>query len=500
MTASVAPDAAAEAATGIAPSPSLRHGAGHLGISKAVQLAARVGTSLVLARLLEPRDLGLLGLVGIVTVLLDRTVGDGGTMNALVQRERVTPALASSVFWFNVAIGASTTGVLLVAAPAIATALGDADATNVLRGLSLTFVLMSFARVPQAMLRRAMRFKAVAWLGTLNAVVPALIAIPLAAAGHGVMSMVVGQVSAVVIEVVVTAVLAGWRPTAGFRRAELATVTPFARNLAAFNLVNFFSDAGDKLIIGRFVSTAALGIYNVPYRLLLTPVYAVGQVVRELLLPVLSRHQRDHAEVERVYLRIVGMVALGAYPLYALVAALGQPLVDVGLGPRWSEAGPIVTVLALVALELSVHLTTGVLFRATGRTDLLLRWGAVVAVVSFASYAVGAQWGVMGVAVGFLVATTLTSYHSLAIPLRLIGVPVRNLRAPLGAPIVLAVVAGGAALTVRLLAESAGLGPLAVLALGGACGVAAVGLGVAVLRPPALQDLLGRLGGRLSWR
>ncbi len=489
--------AADEEADLLAPPPSLRSGATHLAASKAFELVTRLATSVVLARLLEPRDFGLLGLVGIFMVLLQRTVGDGGTMHALVQRERVSPALTSSVFWFNVAVGALTTTVLVVAAPVISGALGDDDATSVLRALAFTFLLLSFAKVPQAVLRRAMRYRAIAALGTLNALLTAVVAAPLAVAGHGVASLVAGQLVAIAVEVVLTFVTAGWRPTTGFRRAELRSVTGFARNMAGFNLVNYLSDAGDKFIIGRFVGTAALGIYNLPYRVLLAPIFALGQVFRELLLPVFSRNQHDHEAIARTYLRAVASLSFVTFPVCALIAALGSPLVDVGLGEKWHEAGPVLSVMAVVALELSILVTGSVILTAKGRTDILLRWGVAAGIVNFTCYAIGAQWGVMGVAVGFLVGTTILAHPAMALPFRQIGLPVRRLVAALAPATTAIVPLAGAALLARVLLEQAGHGDLVVLLVGSSAGGLAFLVTVLVLRPAALGDLLAGVRSRL---
>jgi O-antigen/teichoic acid export membrane protein len=476
--------------------PSVRAGAGRLAASQGFQFVVRLGTSLVLARLLDPRDFGLLGLVSVLVVLLQRTLGDGGMVNALVQRERVSRELASTVFFFNLLVGAVTTSVLVAAAPWISRALGDEDATGVLRGIALSFLLAAFAKVPEAMLRRSMQFGRVAMFGSTNALVTAAVAIPLAVAGHGVASMVIGQVVAVGVEAVLAWVLSGWRPMACFRRSELRKVTSFARNIAAFNLVNYFADAGDKFVVGRFVGTSALGLYSLPYRLLFAPVFAVAQVYRDLLFPVFSRNQHDDGAISRTYLRAVGAMSLVTFPLCALAAVLGQPLVDAGLGERWHEAGPILSVMAVVALLQSVLVTGGIILSAKDRTDVLLRWGLGAGLTMFASYAVGALWGAMGVAVAFLLSTAVLAYPAMKLPFRELSLPVRRLVvALLPAGAVTAVLAGAAFVT-RVALEARGAADLTVAAAGTLAGAAGYLAALAWLRPDAVDDLLSMLKKR----
>jgi len=477
---------------------SVRASASWLAASKGFQLALRVLTSLVLARLLVPRDFGLLGLVGVLMVFLQRTVGESGTTHALVQRHEVSGRLASSVFWFNLLVGGTITAAFLAAAHELSVLLGDPDAADVLRGMAVTFVFGSMVKVPQAMLRREMRFGAIAGLGLVNAIVTGAIAIPLAALGHGVASVVIGQVAATVVEAVLTFAIAGWRPTAGFHRDEMRHVNGFARNLTVFNFVAYIADAGDKFLVGRFVGTAALGIYNLPYRLLFAPITALAQVVREIFLPRFSRRQDDTDAIATEFLRGVGALALVTFPLCAITAALASPLVDTALGPKWHEAGPVLSVMAVVALLQSVLNTGSVLLTARGRTDVLLRWGLIAGVSNLVAYLIGVQWGVMGMATSFLVVTVVLAYPAMALPFREIGAPVRRLLEPLG-PITLAtVLLAAAAVGARVVAERSGLGDLPVVLLGTIAGCAGFGLGLLWLKPPAIDDLLGPVLSRLG--
>jgi PST family polysaccharide transporter len=489
-----------DAATEVTPAatPSVRSGATRLAASQGLQYVARLGTSVVLARLLAPNDFGLLGLVGVLVVLLQRTVGDGGMVNALVQRERVSRELASSVFYLQVVLGALTTATLVVTAPWLSALLGDRDATGVLRGIALCFVIAAFAKVPEAMMRRHMQYGRVAALGSMNAVVTGVVAVPLAVAGHGVASMVIGQVVAVVAEVLTAWVLSGWRPARVFRWSEIRGVTGFARNLTAFNLVNYLSDAGDKFVVGRFVGTSALGLYNLPYRLLFAPVFAIAQVYRDLLFPRFSRDQHDDAAIASGFLRAVASMSLVTFPMCALTAALAGPLVDAGLGERWHDAGPILSVMAVAALVQSVLVTGGTILTAKGRTDVLLRWGLVSSVTMFAFYGVGARQGAIGVAVGFLLGSAVLAYPAMAIPFRQIGLPVRRLVVALVPAIVATIALVAIAVGARLVLTSAGAGD-AVVALAGVGAASLVYVGVLLaMRPPALDDLLSltRRSGR----
>jgi PST family polysaccharide transporter len=261
--------------------------------------------------------------------------------------------------------------------------------------------------------------------------------------------------------------------------------------------VSYISDAGDKFIIGRFVGTSALGIYNLPYRLLFAPVAALGQVVREILFPLFSRKQHDADGMAHDFLRTIGALALVTFPLCAITASLASPLVDVALGPKWHDAGPVLSVMAIVALMQSILASGGVILTARGRTDILFRWGLVSGAVNLGAYLIGVQWGVMGVAVSFLVATTLLAYPAMALPFREIRLPVRRLVGALGPATTATLAMAAAAVATRVATEQAGFTDLGVLSTGTALGAVTLVAVMAWLRPPALAELLTAARRRL---
>ncbi|HEV7524947.1 MAG TPA: lipopolysaccharide biosynthesis protein [Acidimicrobiia bacterium] len=464
-------------------------GAISLLVGEAFQFFLRLGIAIVLARLLTPADFGLVGLVTVVTGLLERTVSDGGMVNALVHRDDVSRELASSVFFFNLLSGVLLFAGIFLAAGPLAHLMGNSRATDVFRGLALVFAIASFTHVPEAMLRRSFKYAAMALLVMTNAFVTGLVAIPLAIAGHGVASLVIGAIAGISAEMILALALSRWTPVLHFRLKEVRSLASFSGNLTAFHFLNYFSDQGDKFIVGRFVGTSALGFYAVPYRLVFSPISSLGGVFSSLFFPVFAREQHDHESIGNQYIRAAAVLAAIAFPFCGLISALGGPIVDALLGPQWHAAGPIVTVMSAVALIQSVLITVGVLYTSTGRTNIMLRWGAGAGAVMFACYATGVYWGAMGVACGFLLGTVLLAYPAVAIPFGLISCSPAALARQL-APVVVATVAGvAAALGVRAGLESLTVAPLAIAVAGGLAGIV-VYLPVLLLqKPPVMEDV-----------
>ena len=88
---------------------------------------------------------------------------------------------------------------------------------------------------------------------------------------------------------------------------------------------------------------------------------------------------------------------------------------------------PLIAIFALVGMLQCAGSTTGPIFRATGRTDLMFRWAVMVAVVMATACGVGLLWGILGVASAYALASLAIAWPGLHIPSYQIGLPVQEL-------------------------------------------------------------------------
>ena len=458
--------------------------------SQAAQQVTKAVSSVVLARLLLPTEFGLLAITVVLTDFLERVLGDTGTSAALIHRRELGRDLADSVFFLNLMVGTITCAFLFVAAPVLAPALGDERVEPILRGIGVAFVLLALGIVQRALLRRALRFRAVAASDLASTITQTVVSIGLAFRGWGVWSLVVGILASRVASNLTVWWVSSWRPRWHFRWADIREVTGFSGNLSAFNFFSYFSEAGDKFIVGRFVSATALGFYGFGYRLLLQPVQSVLQVCRVVLFPAFARIQDDNENIGRGYVRATSAVAMLTFPVTIGVAVMAEPIVHVVLGDKWLPAVPILAIFGPLAAIQAVSTTTSVLYQAKGRTDLQFRWGLVVGLAMLGAYVLGSRWGATGVAWSFLIGTLVLAGPTLVIPFRLVGLPFRDFLVGLLPSVVPTALMAAAAYGLRRVLESAGAGPGVTLfvpvALGAAiyCGI------VFVTRPQALKDLL----------
>ena len=408
----------------------------------------------------------------------------------MVRVPRLTQGLVSSVFYWNLSIGAMTTAFLVVWASPIARLLGDADATGIVRGLGLLALVNSFMHVPNALFRRRMQFRQLALVNTVNVAVTAACSLGLAFAGVGVWSLVLGTITGSAVGALLAWAIVRWRPSRHFSRSTMSEISGFSTSLSIQNLFGYASYAGDRFIIGRFIGTTQLGYYGLANRLMRYPVQTSAQTYRDVVFPSLARMQSDHKAMASTYERSVSGIAFLLFPVCATVMAVGQPLVAVALGPRWAPTADIIGLIALTSALQAVTSTTGSLYNARGRADLSLRWQIGSSIFLVVAYSIGSIYGVVGVAWGYLIGTALLTPLAFWIPLRLIGASLFQVtRGAMAA----GAAAGAAALAangvVRLLAAQESSSFVQLLA-GCVVSLAMYGLYAVVFRPRAARDLL----------
>jgi O-antigen/teichoic acid export membrane protein len=387
--------------------------------------AIRLGSAVMLARLLAPEHFGIMAMVFVVTTFLE-LFKDLGTASALVQRPELGRTLASSLFFLNLGFGIALSVIAFAGSPLIAAAYGDPQVEPVLRLMSLAVLVSSTSVVHQAMLRRRLRFGRLGVTLLVNALVTAVVSILLAALSFGVWALAWGLIAGTVVGAVAAWSLSEWRPVMTFHWRDVRGVLAFSMNLSAAQLATFLLFNLDKVLIGRFLGATTLGFYAIAQRILMQPVRTATQALHEVLFAALSRVQDDRDALTDAYLRTGAGVALVVFPAVTGMAVLASPLVETLLGDQWAPAGPVLTVLAPGIAVQALITTTVTLYKVRDRTDLMLRWTLASGVVVALAWYGGLQWGLIGVAWGFSGAILVLAYPAFAIPFRLIGLSVRR--------------------------------------------------------------------------
>lgn len=395
-------------------------------LSQAVRLCSQIIGLLILARLLSADDFGIIAMATVVTgfTMLFR---DFGTTAALIQRPTLTPQLLDSVFWFNIAVGLGFALALTLLSPIVAVFFSESRLRDVLWLLSLVFPISSSALVHQALLERASNFKPVSLIESSAALLGLGSAIWAARSGWGIYSLVTQTLVSAAITTTGLWLLSEWRPGKNVSLAEIKGLWNFSKNLMSFNVVNYFARNADNILIGRFLGATDLGLYSMAYRLMLWPLQNISSVVGRAMFPAFCRMQTDSERLAAAYLRATAAISLISFPVMLGLFVLRVPAIDILLGHQWLPVANLLAWLAPVGLLQSIQTTTGILFMATGRTDIMFRWGVFASLADVVTFAIGIHWGLRGLVIGYATITLILFLPCLIISLRLIELKVSKI-------------------------------------------------------------------------
>ena len=359
--------------------------------SQGFKFVASIAATVVLARLLRPADYGLVGMVAVVTGFVTM-FKDLGLSAATVQREEITHAQVSTLFWVNVALSVGVAALTAAIAPAVAWFYGEPRLTAITLAYCVGFLFGGLTVQHEALLRRQMRFGVLALAEVAALLASIVVTVLLAWYGAGYWSLVGGHLALSLVYMIGAWAACGWMPGAPERGSDVRSMLAFGGNLTGFSIVNYFARNLDNLLIGRFWGSQQLGLYAKAYQLLLLPIDQINSPFTTVAVPALSRLNDAPERYRRAYLRILEKVAMLTMPGIAFMVAVSDWVVLIVLGPQWTEAGRIFAVLGVAALVQPITNTTGWLFITQGRARHMLQWGFVGGTIS-SSIVVGLHGG-----------------------------------------------------------------------------------------------------------
>lgn len=462
-------------------------------LAQGARVVSQLVSMTVLARLLAPDAYGLMALAAIVTNLA-YLFRDMGTAAALIQAAEVSPKLASTVHWTNLALGLLIGLGIVGAALPMAQVFREPQLAAVLCLLAVVFPVTGAGVVHQALLERASKFPVVAGAEIAASLAGLAAALLLAWRGAGVFSLVGQMIISTLVSTTIIVLRSSFRASRHWDLDEFKSIARFSGNLSLFNLVLYVSRNADSMVVGRILGTAALGVYSMAYRLMLFPLQNMTFVAARVLFPVMSRSQGATAEMAALYLRSLAFIAFLTAPLMAGLFALREPFVHVMLGARWEAAIPLLGWLAPVGFIQSLVSTTGTVLMARGSTGLMLRLGLVGASLQVGAVVLGARWGIEGVAAAYLAANLLNAVPALYFSARLIGIRVGALLRCLAPAVASALLMVGVLRAIEPLLAPSIHSPLPALLVQIAAGVIAYGAASLVLLRPQLLSLRSLIG------
>ena len=444
-------DLAAGAARGEGLAGKVVAGLGWKMTSQVVLQGTRILGAVLLARLLSPREFGLAAMV-LVFAALALVLSDVALGAALVRRPVVTEKDRSTAFWITMIVGVCLTGAGVGLSGPIASFYGEPDVQPLLAVAALGFVVTAAGATQAALLTRAMDFRSLELRMMAGTLLGAAVAVAVASLGYGAWAIIAQELTLVVVSTTIMWCLSSWRPHLVFSFGSARELGGFGAKVFGINLLNYASRYGDNVLIGRFLGSAALGAYAVAYNIMLLPLQRIVSPLRGVLFPAFARLQDDPVRAARGWLRANRMVGAITIPAMLGLMVLAPDFIPTVVGSQWDAAIPVVQVLAWVGLVHSLQQLNGSVLQAMDRAGTQLLFTIVSFAAAMSAFAIGLQWGIVGVAASFAVAMTLVQPVYTAATARVLGISVLDVARSL-----VGVTQAAVAMALVLLAGRAGL-------------------------------------------
>lgn len=313
---------------------------------------ARLGTlpvGIVLARLLGPEEFGTFA-VAVVALLAILSFNELGVSLAIVRWPEEPDEIAPTVTTISIVMSAILTGISMLCAPWFAAAMGDPDAANVVRWMSLCVLINGIVATPAAVMQRMFRQDQRLVADQVNTWLGAIVSVVLAFLGVGAMSLVVGRLAGASVSAVLFLHYNPLPYRLGIDRRYLRPLMAFGVPLAGASMVAFLASFLDQLLVGHLLGAVVLGYYVLAFNLASWPVTLFSAPLRMVLPAMFAQRQSDPDRMARDFAKVLRPLALIALPACVLLSVAAPQIISLIYGERWLPATPVFRWLALFAV------------------------------------------------------------------------------------------------------------------------------------------------------
>jgi O-antigen/teichoic acid export membrane protein len=394
---------------------------------------------LILARLLQPKDFGLVALSNVFITFINIFLNQGFSQ-ALIQRQKLDREHLDTAFWIQLALGFLLTIVSVIGAGFIANLFQEPQLIPLIRCLSVLFFFNAFSQVQIALIKRKFAFKTLATRALFGIFIGGTFGVAMAIAGFGVWSLVAQELVYEGVGIIVLWRASDWQPRFKVSLIHFQQLFDFGIHILGFQLVNFFNKRTDSLLIGYFLGAATLGYYAIAQRILQVMTQLLVDTSNQLALSTFSRLQTDLNRFREAFSQATQLTSLIAFPAFLAMISLTPELVILLFGKQWLSAIPIMQILALAGLLRSVSLFNESAFMAMGKPTWIFRLGLLNAILNIVACLVAVHWGLIAVAVAYVISDYLAFPFSLWAISQLIQTPILTYLRQLIAPLVCALI------------------------------------------------------------
>lgn len=358
--------------------------------------------TIVIARQLTPADYGLVAMLNIFLVVAQIFV-DSGFVEALIQKQNRTEVDYSTTFWFNIGIALLIYALLVLVSPLIAGFYREPLLKDLVVWMGLIFVINAFRTVQQAKLNIAMDFRRQAWISVVAISVSGGLGLWMACHVFGVWTLVWQPLLQNFLNVILLWLSAGWIPSFLFSRRSFKELFGFGSKLLLSRTLHGLYTNGSFLLIGKFFSPTATGLYSQSFLMTSFIPTSINDVVARVAYPIECELQNNDEELQRRFYQMLRMTCFFLFPIMMGLAALAEPLVRLFLTAKWIETVPLIQILCFAWIWWPASNMNWQLLNAKHRGDYTLKAEVIKKSIAVLILIISIFFGIKAVCIGMLI-------------------------------------------------------------------------------------------------
>lgn len=375
--------------------------------------------SIIIARLLVPSDYGIIAMTAIF-IGVSQAFIDSGFSTALIRKQDRTQIDNSTIFYFNILIGAICYWTLWISAPLIAKFYNQPILIQVVRVLTLSILINAFQIVPRAILTSNADFKRQTIASLPATFLSGFIGVWMAYQGYGVWALVIQQLCSGGINSILLCVMSKWRPSMVFSLNSIKELFPFSSKLLISGLIDTIWNNSYTLVIGKFFEAKQLGLYSRAYTLGYFPSVNLASTLQRGFFPVLCKLQDNDLELVNLYRKFLKLSVYVVAPIMMGIAAISAPLINIILTPKWSGCIIYLQILCFYFILKPIVSINNNIYQVKGRSDIFLHLEIYKKIISLFFLIVSIPFGVIGMCVASVISECICTILNMFLASRII--------------------------------------------------------------------------------
>jgi O-antigen/teichoic acid export membrane protein len=372
-------------------------------------------TGIILARLLSPKEFGLIGML-VIFIAISQSFIDSGFRQALIRKQNCTQADYSTVFYFNIIVGVLFYILLFVSAETISNFYHEFILVKLIRVLGLGLIINSLSIIQSTLLTKRIDFKLQAKISVIASFISGILSIYMAYSGWGVWSLVALTLIRYSINSLLLWFWNKWKPILYFSYKSFKELFSFGSKLLVSGLIDTIYRNVYYLVIGKYFAAIELGYYTRADQFKALPSSNLQGIIGRVSYPVLSTIQNDIPRLREAYKNIIKSTMLITFVLMLGMAAVAKPMILTLIGEKWEPCVIYLQMLCFVGMFYPLHALNLNMLQVQGRSDLFLRLEIIKKALAIPIIVIGIIWGIktmiLGMIVSSLIAYYLNSYWS----------------------------------------------------------------------------------------